>query len=262
MQPKSIPLEERIIFALDVDCADRAKKLVELLESHIRSYKVGLQLFLAGGFPVVQWIAERGHRVMLDLKFYDIPQTVKLAVAQLRDKGVTFATVHGNEPIVSAAVQAGTGVKILAVTVLTSFDQEDMRSFFGVDRKVEELVIQRARQAIGSGADGIVASGAEAGRLRTALGNDCLIITPGIRPAKTGAEPDDQKRIVTAGRAIRDGADYVVVGRPIRDAADPISMVEAMQKEIANLQFLVFLLETGKLTPQSFFRIFFAPGLR
>lgn len=232
MQPKNIPLEERIIFALDVDCADGAKRLVGLLESHIRFYKVGLQLFLAGGFQVVEWIAERGHRVMLDLKFYDIPQTVKLAVGQLRGKGVTFATVHGNEPIVAAAVQAGAGVKIIAVTVLTSFDQEDMQRFFGVNRKVEELVIQRARQAIDSGAQGIVASGAEAGRLRTMLGDDCLIITPGIRPAGTGAGADNQKRIVTAGQAIRDGADYVVVGRPIRDAADPISVVEGMQEEI------------------------------
>ena len=237
MQPKSIPLNERIIFALDVDSADKAKKLVERLESHIRFYKVGLQLFLAGWFPVVQWIAERGHRVMLDLKFYDIPQTVKLAVGQLKGKGVTFATVHGNEPIVSAAVQAGAEVKILAVTVLTSFGQEDMEGFLGVRCEVEDLVLSRARRAIDSGADGVVASGVEARRLRSELGSDFLIITPGVRPAGTGFGRDDQKRIVTAGQAIRAGADYVVVGRPIRDAADPISVIEAMQEEIAaNLQ--------------------------
>ena len=237
MQPKSIPLNERIIFALDVDSADKAKKLVERLESHIRFYKVGLQLFLTGWFPVVQWIAERGHRVMLDLKFYDIPQTVKLAVGQLKGKGVTFATVHGNEPIVSAAVQAGAEVKILAVTVLTSFGQEDMEGFLGVRCEVEDLVLARARRAIDSGADGIVASGVEARRLRSELGSDFLIITPGVRPAGTGFGRDDQKRIVTAGQAIRSGADYVVVGRPIRDASDPISVIEAMQEEIAaNLQ--------------------------
>src|SRR5208337_5127085 len=115
MQPKSIPLNERIIFALDVDSPGKAKELVERLESHIRFFKVGLQLFLAGWFPVVEWIAERGHKVMLDLKFYDIPQTVKLAVGQLRGRGVAFATVHGNEPIVQAAVQAGADVKVLAV---------------------------------------------------------------------------------------------------------------------------------------------------
>ncbi len=237
MQPKSIALNERIIFALDVDSADKAKKLVERLESHIRFYKIGLQLFLAGGFPVVRWIAERGHRVMLDLKFYDIPQTVKLAVGQLRGKGVTFATVHGNEPIVSAAVQAGAEVKILAVTVLTSFGREDMEGFLGVRCEVGDLVLSRARRAIDSGADGIVASGVEVGRLRRELGSDFLIITPGIRPAGTGFGRDDQKRIVTAGQAIGGGADYVVVGRPIRDAADPISVIEAMQEEIAaNLQ--------------------------
>ena len=232
MQPKRIPLEERIIFALDVDSAGRAKELVELLEGRVRSFKVGLQLFLASGFPIVEWIAGRGHQVMLDLKFYDIPQTVKLAVGQLKDRGVALATVHGNEPIVAAAVEAGAGVKILAVTVLTSFDREDMRRFFGADVKVEELVIERARQAIASGAAGVVASGAEAGRLRAELGEDCLIVTPGIRPAESGAQRDDQKRVVTAGQALRQGADYVVVGRPIRDAADPVSVVEAIQEEI------------------------------
>jgi orotidine-5'-phosphate decarboxylase len=233
MGPKSIPLEERIIFALDVDSADRAKGLVERLESHIRFYKIGLQLFLAGWFPIVEWVAGRGHKVMLDLKFYDIPQTVKLAVGQLRGRGVTFATVHGNEPIVLAAVQAGADVKILAVTVLTSFDSGDMEKFFGVRCSVEEMVIDRARRAIDSGAAGVVASGAEAFSLRSRIGGDYLIITPGIRPGGTEAGRDDQKRVVTAGQAIGSGADYVVVGRPIRDAADPIPVIETMQKEIA-----------------------------
>jgi len=233
MQRKSIPLKERIIFALDVDSAEQGKKLVKRLESHIHFYKVGLQLFLAGWFPVVQWIAERGHKVMLDLKFYDIPQTVKLAVGQLRGKGVTFATVHGNEPIVEAAVQAGIEVKVLAVTVLTSFGQEDMEKFFGLRCKVEDMVVERALLAIDSGAAGIVASGVETPRLRRELGGDYLIVTPGIRPAGTDAGRDDQKRIVTAGQAISGGADHVVVGRPIRDAADPISLIETMQEEIA-----------------------------
>jgi len=236
MQPRNIPVNERIIFALDVDSVEQAKEQVKRLESHIRFYKVGLQLFLAGWFPIVEWIAGRGHKVMLDLKFYDIPETVKLAVGQLGDKGVTFATVHGNAPIVGAAVRAASvGVKILAVTVLTSFSGEDAERFFGPGRKVEDMVLERARQAIDSGAAGIVASGMEAPRLRSELESDYLIITPGIRPAgtDTGREADDQKRIVTAGQAIRGGADYVVVGRPIRDAADPISVIEAMQNEIA-----------------------------
>jgi orotidine-5'-phosphate decarboxylase len=232
MQPKNIPLNERIIFALDVNSAQQAKKLVKRLESHIRFYKVGLQLFLAGWFPIVHWIAERGHKVMLDLKFYDIPQTVKLAVGQLTARGVTFATVHGNEPIVEAAVQAKADVKILAVTVLTSFGREDVESFFGLRCELEEMVLERARRAINSGAEGIVASGAEAPRLRSELGDDFLIITPGVRPAGTDAGKDDQKRIVTAGLAIRGGADHIVIGRPIRDAADPISVIESMQDEI------------------------------
>ena len=219
MQPKNIPLDERIIFALDVGSPEQAKRLVERLESHIHFYKVGLQLFLAGGFPIVQWIAGRGHKVMLDLKFYDIPQTVKLAVEQLAGKGVTFATVHGNEPIVQAAVNACADVKILAVTVLTSFGSDDMGKFFGFPGKVEDMVLGRARAAIASGAGGIVASGAEAPRLRNELGQDCLIVTPGIRPAGAVEGRDDQKRVVTAAQAIGGGADYVVVGRPVRDAA-------------------------------------------
>ena len=234
MQPKSIPLDERIIFALDVDSAEQAKRLVERLESHIHFYKIGLKLFLAGWFPIVEWIAGRGHKVMLDLKFYDIPQTVKLAVEQLGGKGVTFATVHGNEPIVQAAVKAGAEVKILAVTVLTSFSNEDMGKFFRYRGRVEDMVLDRARLAIAAGAGGIVASGAEAPRLRNELGGDCLIVTPGIRPAGAEVGRDDQKRVVTAGQAIGGGADYVVVGRPVRDAADPLAVIESMQEEIAS----------------------------
>lgn len=234
MRNKTIPLEERIIFALDVESAEQAKRLVEGLESHVHFYKVGLQLFLSGGFPIVSWIAARGHKVMLDLKFYDIPQTVRLAVGQLAGKGVTFTTVHGNEPIVQAAVEAGAEVKILAVTVLTSFSNEEVVKFFGYRGKVEDMVLDRARQAIRSGAGGIVASGAEAPRLREELGGDFLIVTPGIRLAGAEAGRDDQRRVVTAGRAIGGGADYVVVGRPIRDAADPLAVVEAMQEDISS----------------------------
>ncbi|MDR3556727.1 MAG: orotidine-5'-phosphate decarboxylase [Syntrophobacteraceae bacterium] len=233
MQPKTIPLDQRIIFALDVDSVEQAKTLVKRLESHIHFYKVGLQLFLAAGFAIVEWIAGRGHKVMLDLKFYDIPQTVKLAVGQLGGKGVTFTTVHGNGPIVKAAVEAAAEeVKILAVTVLTSFSNEDMGQFFGYRGRVEDLVLDRACMAIACGAGGIVASGAEAPRLRSELGDDCLIVTPGIRPA--GAEAGDQKRVVTAGQAIGGGADYVVVGRPVRDAAEPLAVIEAMRQEIAS----------------------------
>jgi orotidine-5'-phosphate decarboxylase len=231
MHPKDIPLNERIIFALDVNSAQEAKELVERLEPQVGFYKIGLQLFLSAGFPMVEWIAARGHKVMLDLKFYDIPQTVKLAVSQLGQRGVTFATVHGNEPIVRAAAQAGAqGIKILAVTVLTSFNNDDMTNFFGFGGKVEDLVLERARLAIASGAGGVVASGAEALRLRKELGEDFLIVTPGIRPA--GGEAGDQKRVVTPGRAIADGADHVVVGRPVRDAPSPLAVIQSMLEDI------------------------------
>jgi orotidine-5'-phosphate decarboxylase len=233
MQPKNIPIKERIIFALDVDSPDLAKNLVKKLESHIGFYKVGLQLFLAGWFPIVEWIAERGHKVMVDLKFFDVPETVKLAVGQLKNRHITFATVHGNDPILKAAAEARNEVKILAVTVLTSFGEEDMEDLAGRPCKVEDLVLARARRAISAGIDGIVSSGLEARRLRDELGDNFLIVTPGIRPARSSDMPaDDQKRVITAGQAISNGADHIVVGRPIKTASDPIAVVESMQKEI------------------------------
>lgn len=232
MASKNIPLNERIIFALDVESPDLAKGLVERLESHIKFYKVGLQLFLAGWFPIVDWITARGHKVMLDLKFFDVPETVKLAVSQIRNRNVSFATVHsGNGPMLKTASEVKGDVKILAVTVLTSIGEDDLKDLVGAHGTVEDLVIARARRALAAGVDGVVASGLEAASLRRELGNDFLIVTPGIRPAGSGSR-DDQRRIITAGKAIAAGADHVVVGRPIRDAADPIAVVEAMQQEI------------------------------
>lgn len=233
MRHKDIPLRERIIFALDVDSPDKAKELVQRLESHIGFYKVGLQLFLAGWFPVIEWIASRGHKVMVDLKFFDVPETVKLAVGQLTGRNVTFATVHGNDPILKAAAEAKKEVKILAVTALTSFGEEDMKEMLGAPCKVEDLVLARARRALKAGIDGIVSSGLEAARLRGELGENFLVVTPGIRPGKNiEVKQDDQKRIMTAGKAIENGADHIVVGRPIRDAADPIAVITAMHHEI------------------------------
>jgi orotidine-5'-phosphate decarboxylase len=232
MKHKNIPLNERIIFALDVDSHQEAEKWVERLGSHVSFYKVGLQLFLAGWFPVIDMITRRGHKVMLDLKIFDVPETVKLALRQLRDRNITFATVHGNDPILRAAVEERKGVQILAVTVLTSFDEEDMRGM-GFSGTIEELVFVRAQRALKLGCDGIISSGLEAPRLRDALGDNFLIVTPGIRPGKNIEIPeDDQKRIVTAQQAIINGADYVVVGRPISRAKDPIAVVESMQAEI------------------------------
>jgi orotidine-5'-phosphate decarboxylase len=230
---KDIPLNERIIFALDVASVQLAETWVERLESHIKFYKVGLQLFLAGWFHIVDWLLKRNHKVMVDLKFFDVPETVKLAVGQLRDRGVTFTTVHGNDPILRAAVEAKADVKILAVTVLTSFGQEDMEEMLGAPVNIEDLVYARARRALDLGCDGVVSSGLEAGRLRSKLGENFLVVTPGIRPGiNRETEQDDQKRIVTAREAIENGADYVVVGRPISTAADPIAVVESMQADI------------------------------
>ncbi len=232
MKHKNIPLKERIIFALDVGSKEEAEKWIDLLGDHISFYKVGLQLFLAGWFPVIDMITQRGHKVMVDLKLFDVPETVKLALRQLKDRNITFTTVHGNDPILRAAVRERNGIKILAVTVLTSFAEEDMREM-GLSGTIEDLVLVRAKRALSLGCDGIVSSGLEAPRLRDALGDNFLIVTPGIRPGQNIEIPeDDQKRIVTAQDAIINGADYVVVGRPISKAKDPVAVVESMQREI------------------------------
>ncbi len=227
---KDIPLRERIILALDVPDFDQARELVKRTESSLGYYKVGLQLFLACGFSIVDWLADRGHKVMLDLKFFDIPETVRLAVGQLNNRGVSLATVHGNDPIVRAAVEAKDDVKILAVTVLTSFGEEDMRAM-GMIGSIADLVSFRARRALELGCDGVVASGLEAGSIRKVLGKNGLIVTPGIRLADESN--DDQKRIVTPGWAIGGGADHVVVGRPISKSSDPLAVIAAMQDDIA-----------------------------
>lgn len=228
----SVPLRERIILALDVESPDEAKALVKKTESHLSFYKVGLQLFMASWFETVDWLVDRGHKVMLDLKFFDIPETVKLAVAQVNDRGVSLATIHGNDPIIRAAISARGDMKLLAVTVLTSFGEEDMRAM-GMTGSIADLVYYRAKRALELGCDGVVSSGLEAGRLRNGLGEKLLIVTPGIRPgANVANSGDDQKRIVTAGRAIGDGATHVVVGRPIAKAIDPIAVIEQMQQDI------------------------------
>ena len=215
-----------------MDNDEKARKIVKGCESHIGYFKVGLQLFMANWFNTVDWILDRGHKVMLDLKFFDIPETVKLAVEQVNNRGVSLATIHGNDPIVRAAVQARGDMKLLAVTVLTSFGEEDLRAM-GMTQSVEDLVYFRAKRALELGCDGIVSSGMEAERLRQGLGENLLIVTPGIRPgANVRDVSDDQKRIVTAGKAIADGADHVVVGRPITQASDPIAVIESMQSEI------------------------------
>jgi orotidine-5'-phosphate decarboxylase len=232
MHHKDIPLKERIIFALDVGSEREAEKWVDRLGSHINFFKVGLQLFIAGWFPVIEMITSRGHKVMCDLKIFDVPETVKLAIRQLGGRNITFATVMGNDPILKAAVEGRNGVHILSVTVLTSFGEEDMEEM-GFTGTIEDLVFRRAKRALEIGCDGVISSGLEAARLRKELGDKFLIVTPGIRPGKNIEIPeDDQRRIVTAQDAIINGADYVVIGRPISTAKDPIAVVESMQHEI------------------------------
>ena len=230
---KNIPLNERIIFALDFADPEVAGQWVRKLDSQLKFFKVGLQLFLAGGWPVVDEIIRRGNKVMLDLKFFDIPETVHLAVQQVRNRGVSFATIHGNQPIIEAAVAEKTGMKILAVTVLTSFDESDMVEM-GFTGSVRDLVLIRARKALALGCDGVVSSALEAGPLRHELGNNFLVVTPGIRPGlNRDVEKDDQKRVATAMQAVIDGADHVVIGRPISTAPDPVAAVSSIQEEIA-----------------------------
>ncbi len=234
MTTKQIELQDRIIVALDVDRPELAKEMVKRCESRTRYFKVGLQLFMASYFEVVDWILERGHKVMLDLKFFDIPETVKLAVEQVNSRGVSLATIHGNDAIIRAAMEARGDLQLLAVTVLTSFGEEDLRAM-GMTQSVEDLVLFRARRALELGCDGVVSSGLEAERLRKDLGEKLLIVTPGIRPgANVRDGSDDQKRIITAGRAIATGADHVVVGRPITKAEEPLAVIEAMQEDIRN----------------------------
>lgn len=235
MTMKDIALRDRIILALDVDSHAGAMELVKKTESHLGFYKVGLQLFMADWFTTVDWLVDRGHKVMLDLKFFDIPETVKLAVAQIRERGVSLATIHGNDAIIKGALEEKGDLRLLAVTVLTSFGEDDLREM-GMTQSIEDLVLYRARRALQLGCDGVVSSGLEAARLRQELGDRLLLVTPGIRPgANVMEDGDDQTRVMTAGRALANGADHVVVGRPITRAADPIAVIEGMQAEIAGL---------------------------
>lgn len=231
---KPIPPEERLIFALDVESREQAEAFVRDLGDSVLFYKVGLQLFMAGDYVnFAADLIERGKRVFLDLKMFDIPETVGLAVRQLKDRGVTFASVHGNDRMLEAAVGERDGTKILAVTVLTSLDQGDLEDL-GFQVSVEELVLSRARRAVEIGCDGVISSGIEAPQLRQQYGDAFLIVSPGIRPVENRA-PDDQKRTVDVETAFRNGADYIVVGRPIRDAPDPRRAAEQFQDRIRQL---------------------------
>jgi len=229
-----IPRAERLIVALDVPTPQEARQLVEKLGDAVRFYKIGLELFTAEGcYELLGWLTARGDKVFADLKLYDIPETVRRAVANLRGRGATFLTVHGHRSVMEAAAREKGAMKILAVTVLTSFDQHDLDEM-GATKSVEQLVLSRAKGAVESGCDGVIASGLEAAKLKAEFGQRLLVVTPGIRPAE--ARPaDDQKRTVDVAQAFANGADYIVVGRPIRDAADPRAAAQAIQATIARV---------------------------
>jgi len=225
---------DRLIFALDVADATEARRVVEQLGDAVTFYKLGLELMAAGGyFELADWLLARDKRVFADLKLFDVPATVGRSVALLAKRGITFATIHGNQGIMEAAAAAKGELKILAVTALTSLDRGDLDDL-GFQCDVEALVLSRARRALEAGCDGVVASGLELPAMRRAIDGRLLIVTPGIRPVEN-RPADDQKRVVTVEQAFGDGADHIVVGRPIRDAADPRAAAEAIQATIAQL---------------------------
>jgi orotidine-5'-phosphate decarboxylase len=234
LSTKSIPPRERLIFALDVSNHTEAKELVNRLSDSVLFYKLGLELFMSGGyFELIDWLLDREKKVFVDLKFFDVPETIARAVRQLKDHGVHFATVHGNDPMLEAAVREKGSLKILAVTVLTSLDRRDLEDL-GFECNVEQLVLSRARRALKLSCDGVISSGLEAAKLRQELGEHFLVVTPGIRPVEN-RQIDDQKRTVTIEQAFIKGADYIVVGRPIRDAEDPRKAAEDIQQMIRSL---------------------------
>ncbi len=229
-----IPRDERLIVALDVRDAAEARALVGRLGDAVRFYKVGLELAMAPGyFELIEWLVGRGHRVFADLKLFDIPETVGRAVANLRGRGISFVTVHGNQAMMEAAAREKGDVGILAVTALTSLDRGDLDDL-GFSCDLERLVLSRARRAMQAGCDGVISSGLEAERLKAEFRDRLLVVTPGIRPLDNRGA-DDQKRTVDVAQAFAAGADYIVVGRPVRQAADPRAAAQSIQATIATI---------------------------
>jgi orotidine-5'-phosphate decarboxylase len=224
--------QDRIIVALDVDSAQEARSLVARLGDGVRFYKVGMELYAAAGMDFVRELLDLGKQVFLDQKYYDIGETVKRAVRVAARSGVNLLTVHGSSQVMRAA-REGRGdasLKLLAVTVLTSFDQQDLADM-GYDCAISALVSLRVRKALEAGMDGLVASPLDAAAVRAQAGPRAILVTPGVRSG--GAARGDQKRVATPSEAIRDGADYVVMGRQITRAADPAAEAARVAEEIA-----------------------------
>jgi orotidine-5'-phosphate decarboxylase len=212
--------QERIITALDLPTLEEAETLVARLGEEAVWYKIGYQLLPLGGYAMARRLHGRGKKVFIDAKLLDIGSTVEKGVRSLAELGADYLTVHADPDTVKGAAQGrgGSSLRILAVTVLTSWDQEALR-LHGIEGSVEDAVLRRAEMALEAGADGLIASGREAPLLREHFGDDPIIVTPGIRPA--GAAPGDQKRVLTPAEAVRSGATHLVIGRPISQAADP-----------------------------------------
>jgi orotidine-5'-phosphate decarboxylase len=232
MQPADIAQKDRLIVALDLPSIAAAEAMIAKLGDSVHFYKIGYQLAYAGGLPLARELASAGKKVFVDLKLHDIGNTVARGVESIATLGATFLTVHAYPQTMKAAVEAraGSNLRILAVTVLTSYDDNDLHTA-GYRLNVVDLAEARARQAQALGVDGLVSSSEEVASLRRIVGHQMKLVTPGIRPA--GAGSGDQKRIMTPSRAIAAGADYLVVGRPILEGADPKAAAEAIQAEIA-----------------------------
>ena len=231
--PKIDP-RDRLIVALDVPDLASAEAMVSRLGDSVTFYKVGMELTYSGGLSFVRRLADAGKKVFLDLKLHDIPNTVEKATAQVADLGATFLTVHAFPQTMKAAVKGrGAGsLKILAVTVMTSYDDADLVEA-GYALGVRDLVERRARQSHAIGVDGLILSPEEVSAMRALLGPDITLITPGIRPS--GSAAGDQKRIMTPANAIEAGADYLVIGRPVTQADDPKASAEAIIAEIRSV---------------------------
>ncbi len=220
-----------IIVALDLENVEEARALVARLGAAVDFYKVGMELYAAAGMPFVQELIGEGKQVFLDLKMYDIGETVKRAVAQVAGTGIRFLTVHGSNAVMRAAVEGrrNASLKLLAVTVLTSFDQQDLTEL-GYPCNVSELVALRVKNAMAAGIDGIVCSPLDAAAVRKIAGPQAIIVTPGVRSAS--ANKGDQKRVATPAEAIAAGANYIVIGREVTRASDPADQVARILEDL------------------------------
>ena len=229
---KDINVEDRLIFALDVPEVEEAKDIVSELDESVNFYKIGMELLMTGRyFELLNWLIDNDKKVFVDLKFFDVPETVGRTIARLSDYGATFATVHGNQALMERAAQNKKNLKVLAVTALTSLDRGDLDDL-GFDCNIQDLVISRAKRAFEAGCDGVVSSGLEVPFLREYVDNKLIAVTPGIRPV---ANDDDQKRVVDVATAFKSGSDYIVVGRPIKNADNRFKAASDIQKIIRSV---------------------------